>query len=51
MLISFNTNEHESEPTAKRKPITLIPFADMHTGGTTAFHPIRLGEQLEKIIV
>jgi hypothetical protein len=27
------------EPEIKRKKITLVPFADMHTGGTTALHP------------
>jgi len=36
LLISF-TQQAKEEP--KRKKITLLPFADMHTGGTTALHP------------
>ena len=35
-LLGIKKNEQEK---VLRKRITLLPFADMHTGGTTALHP------------
>lgn len=31
--------EPKEEPITIKKDVTLIPFSDMHTGGTTAVHP------------